>query len=340
MPQSVANKTNKVLLFEFITGGGFAQQPLPSSLAKEGVMMLQALINELALCPGIELTVVLDWRIKEIQLPDNTTVVNVLKNQCVYQLLPDLINKSGFVWPIAPEIDGALYKVTKLIEKTKAQLLNSCSQAIYLCSDKFATIQSLNLLGIASVETQSLDLFSGEFEIPWVIKPKEGAGCLDTYYIAHENEFVLVKKQINCLKDYSIQPFIKGATLSLSCLFRKGEAWLLSCNQQQMSIENGQFELEACIVNIESDRINEYQALINKIAIAIPGLSSYVGIDIIQPDHGIPQVLEINPRLTTSYVGIQAATGLNIAKAVIEMSETAPILNKTRNQQYKVSINE
>ena len=86
MPQSVANKTNKVLLFEFITGGGFAQQPLPSSLAKEGVMMLQALINELALCPGIELTVVLDWRIKEIQLPDNTTVVNVLKNQCVYQL--------------------------------------------------------------------------------------------------------------------------------------------------------------------------------------------------------------------------------------------------------------
>lgn len=333
-------RLKKILLFEFITGGGFAQQQLPGSLAKEGCMMLQALVNELAFCSNIELTVVLDWRIKDIQLTDNTTVVNVSKNQSVYQLLPDLCRSSDFVWPVAPEIDGALYKTTQLIEKTKAHLLNSSSQAIYLCSDKLAATQLLNQLGIASVETLSLDQFSDEFEMPWVIKPKDGAGCSNTYYIADESEFTLVKKQLKYLNDYAIQPFIKGATLSLSCLFSKGEAWLLSCNKQQISIENGQFKLKACIVNIKSDRVCEYQALINQIAQAIPGLSSYVGIDIIQPDNGIPQVLEINPRLTTSYAGILPATGLNIAKAVIEMSETAPIINKTRNQQYTISINE
>ncbi len=329
----------KILIFEYITGGGFAQQDLPGSLAKEGVMMLNALVNELAVCPDVQLTIVLDWRVNDLIVPKNVTIVRVTRNQCVYKLLSGLITQFDFIWPVAPEIDAALYKVTKLIEQQKISLLSSSSQAVYLCSDKLATAQLLNQWDVLTVESVQLDLFSNQFAGPWVIKPKEGAGCFNSYYVDHNNYSEIIK-QIESQADYIIQPYMIGKTLSLSCVFRAGKAWLLCCNQQQVSIKNAQFELEACIVNVDTENLNDYQKLIDQIAMAIPGLFAYVGIDIIHSENLPPLVLEINPRLTTSYVGINPATGVNVAKAVIEMSEIAPIINKTRNRQYKVSINE
>ena len=55
-----------------------------------------------------------------------------------------------------------------------------------------------------------------------------------------------------------------------------------------------------------------------RIAKAFPGLWGYVGIDLIDSPAG-PLVLEINPRLTTSYVGLAAAIGGNPAGMVLAM---------------------
>jgi predicted ATP-grasp superfamily ATP-dependent carboligase len=45
---------------------------------------------------------------------------------------------------------------------------------------------------------------------------------------------------------------------------------------------------------------------------AIPGLRGYVGVDLILADSG-PVVLEVNPRLTTAYVGVRAVLDENVA---------------------------
>ena len=340
MPRNEVKPPYNILVFEYITGGGFAQQALPESLAKEGAIVLNALVNELSLCADIKLTVVVDWRIDSLKLPKNTTIVKVVRDQCIYQLLPGLMDKADFIWPVAPEIEDALYKITQLIERNNIRLLNSSSQAVFLCSDKLATAQWLNKYDITTVEGIQLDLFSNQFAAPWVIKPKDGAGCLNSYYIADSADLNQITKLIECPLDYLIQPYLKGESLSLSCLFNEGKAWLLCCNQQLITIKQGKFELEACIVNIASTNLSLYQILINRIAKAIPGLTAYVGIDIIHPENSVPSVLEINPRLTTSYVGINKATGFNVANAVIEMSGIVPIIVKTSNKPFKVVINE
>jgi len=64
-----------ILVFEFITGGGFSQQALPDSLAKEGLLMLKALIYELDLVSNVRITVMLDWRIEGVKLPDNCKII-------------------------------------------------------------------------------------------------------------------------------------------------------------------------------------------------------------------------------------------------------------------------
>jgi len=47
-------------------------------------------------------------------------------------------------------------------------------------------------------------------------------------------------------------------------------------------------------------------------------------------------VLEINPRLTTSFVGIYDALGINIAEAVLQLVHGEPILNPAYNRPITV----
>lgn len=328
----------KVLLFEFITGGGHAQEELPESLANEGLLMLKALINDLVILPSIQLTVLLDWRFKQTKFPDNINIVIVSKGQCVYKILPALIENNDLVWPIAPEMDSALQKLSLLAENKQKRLLNSSSDAIKICSDKLITLQVLKNNGVLVVETMPLDLFSQEILEAWVIKPKDGVGCINSYLLASKNEFIERVKRIKDKANYVIQPYIEGDSLSLSCLFKDGQGWLLCCNRQQVSIKQSQFELHACEVNIPVVNLDVYQQLVNKIADSITGLWGYVGIDIIHPADESPIILEINPRLTTSFVGIHRALGFNVAKAVIDMMDATPVINKVQNNQVTVDI--
>jgi predicted ATP-grasp superfamily ATP-dependent carboligase len=53
---------------------------------------------------------------------------------------------------------------------------------------------------------------------------------------------------------------------------------------------------------------------------AILGLQGYVGVDLILgkgEDGALDQVIEINPRVTTSYVGLRALAKTNLAKAMM-----------------------
>ena len=50
---------------------------------------------------------------------------------------------------------------------------------------------------------------------------------------------------------------------------------------------------------------------------ALAGLRGYVGVDVVLGDND--QVIEINPRLTTSYVGLRALAETNLAEAMLRV---------------------
>jgi len=121
------------------------------------------------------------------------------------------------------------------------------------------------------------------------------------------------------LERYVIQPLLQGDAISLSALFKYGKGVLLSCNQQHIHKIHNQFVLTGCSVNVDNPRRDFYQTLINKVATAMPGLWGYIGIDIIETTNYGPVILEINPRLTTSYVGLGAAIGVNVAARMLDL---------------------
>src|SRR5690606_3678108 len=75
------------------------------------------------------------------------------------------------------------------------------------------------------------------------------------------------------------------------------------------------------MVNGFSEHWDVFDRLAQKIARSLPDLAGYVGVDlmVVNDDRLRLEVLEINPRLTTSYVGLRAATGTNVAGLILHL---------------------
>ena len=318
----------KILIFEYITGGGLSAQALPDSLCREGALMLQTLVKELIGQPSIELVITLDKRCLDLIEPKpNLEIITIDKPLNFMDFLPALIAKVDAVWPIAPETDACLTNIARLIRQQNKLALISSDEALQQCSDKLLTAQVLCQQQIPTVPTQ---LLSNKLpEGLQVIKPRDGCGCQAT---------MIIDQPHNLPKDkhhYISQTYIAGISTSLSALFKNGQVWLVCRNQQQIEIVDHQFSLKGCLVNIGHDQ--HYQRLLEQLATALPGLWGYIGIDLLETASET-LVLEINPRLTSSYVGIAQATGINVAQQVLALLNGEPNVSALNKVCVKVDL--
>ena len=77
---------------------------------------------------------------------------------------------------------------------------------------------------------------------------------------------------------------------------------------------------------------------------AMPPATGYVGIDLVlgRDPHGDEDAeIEINPRLTTSYLGVRAAVNNNLAEAIIRgaRGETGELTFRTRPLEFDAAGN-
>ncbi len=299
--------------------------------------MLQALLDDLADLTDIDILLPLDSRCRDLWLPARTEIVTITADQTLWQCLPELITRCDAMWPVAPESDGLLSRLAESCLAQQKILLLSSPSAINLCADKYATYQCLAAAGIPVVDTALFDTVSALPPLPVVIKPRDGLGCQGATLIDTQLDLVAQSRQY-ADQNYIIQPYLQGAALSLSALFKNGQAWLLSVNRQQVIIKQKQFILQACQVNIASDYQQVYTRLLAQIAAAIPDLWGYIGIDLLETGrHGL-LVLEINPRLTTSYAGIHQATAINPAAQVLALLQHNPDMALSRQRSVNINL--
>lgn len=300
--------------------------------------MLQALLDDLKLLPDLQLLLPLDERSTHILPPSDTQVFWIKQTDDIKKILPELIQQADLVWPIAPESHGMLADIAQQINNQQKTLLLSAPDGVLLCADKWATFQRLKLSAVSVVETRLLEGLTRSPYLKSVIKPRDGEGCDGNRIITNPDQLISVLRKLDKQRDYIVQPLIEGRSLSLSCLFKQGRGWLLSCNQQQIDINNNQFCLQSCLVNVDDQSQNTYQGLIDQVADAIPELWGYIGIDFIESPLQGRQILEINPRLTTSYVGIRQATGVNVAEQVLLLLKGGPAIKPTHHRSVQVVI--
>lgn len=283
--------------------------------------MRDALLQDLNELENLELLASYDYRLPP---PDVTWSTIVGPGDDVWQVWTDLIDQADVVWLIAPETTGILLKLTELVANRGKLLLGCPPSAVGLTSSKLNTNRVLSEAGIPCVPTWSarawLEAARDSKEQGWVAKPDDGVGCEDSIHLRDPDEMVYWLRQ-GKQSSHVVQPMRKGVACSLSMLCRNGQAWLLSCNRQLVNCDDGRFNYEGSVVNGALDYWAPFDQLARNIARALPELAGYVGVDLIMVD-GDPfmlEVLEVNPRLTTSYVGLRQATGLNVAAQVLRL---------------------
>lgn len=329
----------KILIFEYVNGGGFADTDLPDSLAHEGALMLKAVLNDFIVCCNHELVVLLDERCLDLDLPENITKIAVGAYDNVLTVFTDAIEACDAVLPIAPETEEILWTLCLAVEKSGKHLLSSSSSAVAKTADKMKTFNILSHHHIPTVPSHLLDKNPHFYaEEGTVIKERDGAGCENCFICSNEDDFERVLLSLHNPHNYIIQPFISGLSLSISALFKHGSGLVLCVNHQLISIhENQRLKLDGCEVNYAIDKM-EFQVIIDQIAHVFPGLWGYVGIDMIKRDKQL-LIVEINPRLTSSYVGIREALGINVAEQLLGLLEGDDVkLTPGKNQQVHIDL--
>jgi len=241
---------------------------------------------------------------------------------------------------IAPETDGMLLNLCKKYSNKEYYLLNSDIQSIEETSNKYITYKLLENCNIKQVPTYLLSELSQLHSEKIVIKPKDGVGCEKISVIRQSNKAAWLSAiELDKQSKYICQPYINGQHISLSLLCLNGECLVLSANQQIINEVNGVFELNQCVVNsIDKTPFLKFSKnLISKLS----GLKGYIGVDLIRVKEEI-YLVEVNPRLTTSYVGLRDALQINPANLILKtfIENELPNLSVQTGQSVSVIIGE
>lgn len=304
----------RIFVCEYVTGGGMTGSPLPESLAREGDMMVRALTRDLLALPGVEVVLSRDSRLGPLDM--STIMAMPSANDDVWRLWDRCIREADAVWPIAPEMGGILERLSALVLERGRILLGSRPGAVRVAGSKRAAAIYLRRHGVPVVTTRPMDGAPPRSAAGWVVKSDDGAGCMDTrlFHDPHELKAWCATREPG--SPYVVQPYVPGIPASLSLLCHEGTARILACNRQWVEVTDGAFRYRGSAVNAVWDRDGALCGIGRAVAVALPGLWGYVGVDVVLTETG-PVVLEINPRLTTSYVGLHPALGVNPAGLVL-----------------------
>ncbi len=326
---------------EFVTGGGFVDTELPAGLHREGDMMLRALVKDLSDVPGISVVVTRDHRLPQRDLCGEIRRIDAGSDS--WLVWRETVANTDALWPIAPETDGILERLSALALAERRILLGSPPTAIRLTASKRQTAALLASQGVTVAPTVSLEAALAD-SLPasvagWVVKPDDGAGAQDTFLMHHERDMHAWSSGRRDLQRFVVQPYLPGPATSLSLLCRTGAAALLSCNSQDVRLEGTHFRYHGGTVGGRECARPVFAPIAAQIAAALPDLWGYVGVDLVETTDG-PVVLEINPRLTSSYVGLRGALGVNPAELVLQLlvSDAATIALPPHIRECRVKV--
>lgn len=272
--------------------------------------MLNALVADLAAIGGHDIVTTADYR-WPLALPRRVDVVTIRPHAAP---LPDhLVSSADAVWLIAPETDGCLEKLTARIEATGRMLLGSASVAIRRAADKERLPRRLARCGVAHPRTRLLRRGVDPREIarllgyPVVVKPDRGAGCCGVSLVRNARELATKLAQgFGPAKGRPLlQQYVRGVPASVSLLCDGRRAVALAINAQAIRA-GAAFSYAGGCTPLDHPLAERAIAAAIRTCEQFPGLRGYVGVDLVLTEADAI-VIEINPRVTTAYLGVRSA---------------------------------
>ena len=262
--------------------------------------MRRAIAGDFASLPGVRVIVTLDERFDEE--PGHWSITPVGPRDEV-AVLQNLATESHYTVLIAPETGGVLAERTRAIEGLSTCGLGSSVEAIEMTGDKLQLGHYLAGRGIATPPWRRVVPGQGlpaDFCYPAVLKPIDGAGSQDTYLVRAVDA---LPEQARTMPVALLQPLVRGVAHSASFLVgRDGRAHLIAAGRQHIEIREDRFCYRGGTVPVLPRGVADGP---RRAVESVAGLGGFVGVDYIWDEVAKQAtVLEINPRPTTSFVGL------------------------------------
>lgn len=309
----------RVLLVEYATGGGLVGGPAEDGLLAEGMAMLTALLADFAAVEGCELVTFADRRLGSaamgrLQAEAPRARVEAVEPGGLTAAVETWVEWADAALIVAPESGGVLASLTAVVEGAGKQNLGSSSRGVRLAGDKLLCAERLQAAGIPVPPFRPVapgDSLPPEgWPLPVVVKPRDGCGAEEVRVLRRPAEW-------GGGAGHMVQAHVPGVHASASLLVSGGRAVGLSLNGQRMHLEGDRYRYEGGRVPLLHPLGGRALAVACAAAEAIPGLGGYVGVDLVLADREA-YVIEVNPRVTTAYVGLRRVYPANLAAAILD----------------------
>jgi tyramine---L-glutamate ligase len=194
---------------------------------------------------------------------------------------------------------------------------------LQLCSDKVQMAEHFATNEIPTIPTRRWYTTQMPAEFPCVVKPRYGAGSWLVRLIRTpaDWEAVIAEYRLASLDELLLQPYVAGLACSLAALrHQTGPPEFLPVAEQILSAD-GTFQYKGGRIPARIDPPSAacIRSLAQRALATIPAWSGYVGLDILIPDDNPhqPLLVEINPRLTTSYIGYRQLCQANLMERLL-----------------------
>ncbi|HLW63983.1 MAG TPA: ATP-grasp domain-containing protein [Gemmataceae bacterium] len=304
----------RIFIYEYTCAAAVEKSAAAVSLRAEGAAMLAAVVEDFQRVPGVDVVTIRGTRLESCPTFKHTDeqAFRTAARQADYSLI------------IAPEFDGMLLDRCRWVLEEGGRLLGPSPDAVALASDKFAMFRWWNVHDVPTPDTIPLepaaparDSLAGAVGSV-ICKQRDGAGCSFARVIPAA-DWPKLHDELIALPDRPaliVQPYIRGQDASVAFLIGPNHFFELPPAAQHLQTGENLKYLggEAPLPPPLAERATR---IARRAFANISGLLGFVGVDVVVGDDGRDWAIEINPRLTTSYVGLRALAEFNLAEAML-----------------------
>jgi predicted ATP-grasp superfamily ATP-dependent carboligase len=312
----------RVVVYEHFSRAGGPRR-IPRPLWRAGRAMRLAVGRDFAALPGVRL----------LRLPPGEPEA-VLARAC---------ERGDAALVIAPESQGTLERLSSLVTRRTVLPLGPGPRAVRLASDKRATVRLLKAAGVRVPPTAR----PGS---ALVVKPRRGCGAEGVLVVRRPGDRArAVRLAGRAARGDGIvtEGFVAGSAASASFLVRAGgdgsrpgDLLFLGLGRQDLrgrvrlayaggevpwsGAGTGKPDARRPKASSAGEAVAAARAAVAALARATGDLRGFIGVDLVLGDEG-PVVIEINPRLTSSYLGLRRRFGPALARLMIAAARGKPL---------------
>ena len=285
-----------ILFFEWLTSGGeqlvsgMPDRSLAGELAREGQLMASTFYEGLGQSPLFE--------VSHFQPGQN------LQSAC---------QEADWIFLVAPESENLAIKCCELFQQFESKIISTSQQIIQLTSDKLMLKRRLSAAGVQVPADVAWSVNQ-----PAIVKPRLGTGGIETRLIKpHEVERKLVEQL--AAQDWMFEEFVPGTAVSVLVIQGPGDTVFLPATKQLFQPNSFRYAGSQAIT--ERELQSRAQRLARQTIAALPEFKGVVGVDLVLGNTNANRdyVIEINPRLTTSFVPLADWCKGNLGEQMIRV---------------------